>query len=89
LNEKGIFGNRSEIPTMEKETGKLIMFIGAWMTLAGLIWYFAGDRLRWIGRLPGDIRVERENVRFYFPITTMLLLSLIINLLIRLYRLIR
>jgi hypothetical protein len=74
---------------MEKETGKLVMFIGALLTLAGMIWYFVGDRLRWIGRLPGDIRMEQGNVRFYFPITTMLLLSLIVNLLIRLYRYIR
>jgi hypothetical protein len=74
---------------MEKETGKLVMFIGALLTLAGMIWYYVGDRLRWIGRLPGDIRMEQGNVRFYFPITTMLLLSLIVNLLIRLYRYIR
>ena len=74
---------------MEKETGKLIMFIGALLTLAGALWHFAGDRLRWIGRLPGDFRMEQGNVRFYFPFTTMLIASLIINLLIRLFRYIR
>lgn len=74
---------------MEKETGKLVMFIGMLITIGGLVWYFAGNRLHWIGRLPGDIRIEKENTRFYFPVTTMLLLSLIINLLIRLFRYIR
>ena len=74
---------------MEKDTGKIIMFMGALLTLAGAIWYFAGDRLRWIGRLPGDLRMEQGNVRFYFPFTTMLLASLVINLLIRLFKYIR
>ena len=74
---------------MEKDTGKIIMFMGALLTLAGAIWYFAGDRLRWIGRLPGDLRMEKGNVRFYFPFTTMLLASLLVNLLIRLFRYIR
>lgn len=74
---------------MEKETGKIIMSVGALLTLAGALWYFAGDRLRWIGRLPGDFRMEQGNVRFYFPFTTMLLASLVINLLIRLFRYIR
>lgn len=74
---------------MEKESGKIIMFIGCLITLAGLVWYLAGDKLHWIGRLPGDFRSDKGNVRFYFPLTTMLLLSLLINLLIRLYRYIR
>ncbi len=74
---------------MEKDTGKLLMVIGILITLAGFVWYFAGDRLHWIGRLPGDIRIEKENTRFYFPLTTMLLVSLLINLLIRLFRYIR
>lgn len=65
------------------------MLVGALVTLAGAVWYFAGDRLRWIGRLPGDLRIEKGNVRFYFPFTTMLLVSLLINLLIRLFRYIR
>lgn len=37
----------------------------------------------WLGRLPGDIRIEREHFRFYFPITTMILLSLLLNLILR------
>ena len=38
------------------------------------------------GRLPGDIRIERENFRFYFPITTMILFSLVFTLLVNLIR---
>jgi len=42
--------------------------------------------LNWIGRLPGDIRIEKENFRFYFPIVTMILFSLLGTLIIWLIR---
>ena len=48
--------------------------------------YFGGNKLKWIGHLPGDIRIERDSFRFYFPITTMVLFSLLLTLLIRLYQ---
>jgi hypothetical protein len=54
--------------------------------LAGIVIYFFHDRLHWFGRLPGDIRVERENFRFYFPITTMILLSILLTIIIRIIR---
>lgn len=57
--------------------------MGAAILLIGVIIYFFHDKLHWIGRLPGDIRVEKENVRFYFPITTLLLLSVIGSILLR------
>ncbi len=56
--------------------------MGILATLAGIILYLAGNSLKWIGHLPGDIRIERENFRFYFPITTLILFSLVINLII-------
>jgi len=67
-------------------TGKLLMFIGGIIFLAGLIWYLFGHKLHWIGRLPGDIRIEREHFRFYFPVTTMILCSAILSLLAYLFR---
>lgn len=71
---------------MNSETGKIIMIIGGGLVLIGLIIYFFYDKLHWIGRLPGDIRIEKENFRFYFPITTLILFSIIISVLIRLIR---
>jgi len=68
------------------ETGKYLIIIGLLIVVAGVILYFFHDKLHWIGRLPGDIRIERENTRIYFPITTMILFSLILSLLIRLFR---
>ena len=71
---------------MDQNTGKYILFAGGLIVLVGLLVYFFHDKLHWIGRLPGDIRVERENFRFYFPITTMILFSILISLLIGLIR---
>lgn len=71
---------------MESNTGKYIIFFGVLVVLAGIIIYFFGDKLHWIGRLPGDIRIERENTRFYFPITTMILFSLLLTILVNLIR---
>lgn len=64
---------------MNSDTGKYIMLIGCVIVLAGVVVYFFHDKLHWIGRLPGDIRVEKENVRFYFPITTMILFSVLLS----------
>jgi multidrug transporter EmrE-like cation transporter len=64
---------------MEQQTGKYIIMAGIGIVVVGLVWYFFGNRLHWLGRLPGDIRIEREGFRFYFPLTTMVLLSLLIS----------
>jgi H+/Cl- antiporter ClcA len=71
---------------MDQQTGKYIIIVGAAILLIGLAVYFLNDKLHWIGRLPGDIRVERENFRFYFPITTMILFSLLLSIIIYLLK---
>ena len=71
---------------MTSETGKWFIGAGVIIVLAGLIIYFFHDKLNWIGRLPGDIRIEKENFKFYFPITTMILLSLVATLIVWLIR---
>jgi hypothetical protein len=45
-----------------------------------------GSRIPWLGRLPGDIVVERENFRFYFPLATSILISIILSLLAAVFR---
>lgn len=65
---------------------KLLILGGGLLLAAGLALYFLGDKLSWLGRLPGDIRFERENFRFYFPIATMILLSLLLTIVINLVR---
>lgn len=71
---------------MDQNGGKYILIIGGLIVLVGLVVYFFGDKLHWIGRLPGDIRVERENVRLYFTITTMIVLSLLLTLILNLIK---
>ena len=71
---------------MEQNWGKYIILFGAIVVVLGVIIYFFGDKLTWIGRLPGDIRVERENARFYFPLTTMILFSVLLTVIVNLIR---
>lgn len=71
---------------MTGETGKYIVVAGLVIIVVGIIIWLFHDNLNWIGRLPGDIRVERKNFRFYFPVTTMLLFSLLITVIIQIVR---
>ena len=71
---------------MHQHPAKLLILLGAVIIFAGVIWYFFGNRLHFLGRLPGDIRIERQNFRFYFPLTTMILASLLISLLLYLIK---
>ena len=71
---------------MNPGLGKYIIIIGLCLLVIGIIIYFFHDKLNWIGNLPGDIRVKRENFSFYFPITTMILFSLVLSLIIYLVR---
>lgn len=71
---------------MGSETGKYIIVIGILVVVVGVVVYFFHDKLHWIGNLPGDIRIERENFRFYFPITTMILFSVLLTILVRIWR---
>ncbi len=71
---------------MYSTTGKYIITIGAVIIIVGIIIYFFNDKLNWIGKLPGDIRIEKEHFKLYFPLTTMLVLSLAVTLIINLIR---
>ena len=68
-------------------TGFLLICAGAALIVLGLL--ASTGALAWFGRLPGDIRVEREGVRVYVPITSMLLVSLVLSLLLALIRRLR
>ena len=71
---------------MSPQTGKWIVLAGVLIIVIGALIYFFYDKLNWLGKLPGDIRIERENFRFYFPITTMIIISVIITLLVNLFK---
>ena len=64
--------------------GKVIVGIGATLVIIGLLVWFAGDKLNWFGRLPGDIRIERPGFSCFFPITTMIIASIVLSILLSL-----
>ena len=59
--------------------GKTLLFVGLAVAATGLIIWLSGNKLNWFGRLPGDVRVEREGFRLYAPFMTMLLISLALS----------
>lgn len=71
---------------MNSDFGKYIIIAGIMIILLGVIIYFFHDKLNWVGKLPGDIRIEKANFKFYFPITTMILFSLALTIIVQLIR---
>lgn len=65
--------------------GKSLVIIGLIIAIIGVILTFAG-KIPWLGRLPGDIYIKRENFTFYFPLATSILLSIILSLIFWLLR---
>jgi hypothetical protein len=64
--------------------GKMLIVFGVVLALLGGLLLFAG-KLPFLGRLPGDIVIRRENWSFYFPITTSIVLSVLLTLLLSLF----
>lgn len=62
----------------------ILIAAGVVLILVGLMAWFGG--LSWFGRLPGDVRIERPNMRVYIPITSMLLVSVAISLIAAIFR---
>ena len=71
---------------MNSQFGKYIIVTGLIIVVIGVVIYFFSNKLNWIGRLPGDIRIERENFRFYFPVTTMILASVLLTIIIQIIK---
>lgn len=58
--------------------GWVLIIVGVLIAVIGLIWMLAPS-VPWLGRLPGDIVIDRDNFKFYFPVTTCVLLSLLLT----------
>jgi len=71
---------------MNSQTGKWIIIAGILIIVIGVLIYFFHDKLNWLGKLPGDIRIEKENFNFYFPITTMIIISVVLTILINVFK---
>jgi hypothetical protein len=68
--------------------GWMLLLIGIIVAAVGAIWIL-GPSIPWLGRLPGDIRIERDHFRLYLPLATCLLVSLVLTLILWLARLMR
>ena len=64
--------------------GTLLIVLGIGLAIVGLLVSAGG--FGWFGRLPGDIRIERETTRIYFPLASMILISVVLNLIFYLIR---
>ena len=71
-----------------RELGKILVVIGVVVMLGGLMMW-SGFAPKWLGRLPGDIRIEREHSSFYFPILTCIVVSIVLSLLFSLFSIFR
>jgi hypothetical protein len=65
------------------DLGRMLVILGAVIVVVGLVMMFA-DRIPFLGRLPGDIVIRRRNTTFYFPVVTMLVISVLLSLLLNL-----
>lgn len=69
---------------LTQDFGKTLVVIGIIMLVVG-IFLASGIKLPWIGKLPGDVAIRRENFSFYFPLTTCILLSILMTVLFKLF----
>jgi DUF2905 family protein len=70
------------------ELGKILLGVGLLMILLGVVLIAVGTlsgKVPWLGRLPGDMYVERDNWKFYFPLTTCILISIVLTLIFSLF----
>jgi Mg2+/citrate symporter len=68
-----------------RDMGKFLLIVGVITGLIGLL-LWGGFAPKWLGRLPGDIRIERGNSAFYFPIVTCIIISIVLSLILSLFR---
>jgi hypothetical protein len=89
--ETVLVGRGAEVePVMSDHAGFgwILLILGLVIAGIGLVWLLAPS-IPWLGRLPGDIRIERDNFRLYFPLVTCLLLSLLLSLVVWVVRWLR
>ena len=63
------------------DIAKILIIVGLILIICGIIAYTVPQSYKWIGKLPGDIRIEGENTKIYIPIVSMILLSVILTIL--------
>ena len=64
---------------------KILIIVGVALVVIGIIWTVFPSALSWFGKLPGDIRYESGNTRVYFPIVTMIVVSVVLSIVLNLF----
>lgn len=65
--------------------GKTLIYLGIVLAIAGVLVSWS-DKLPWLGRLPGDIHIQREGVNFYIPLTSCIVVSIVVSLVAYLFK---
>ncbi|HEY3151823.1 MAG TPA: DUF2905 domain-containing protein [Candidatus Binatia bacterium] len=65
--------------------GKALVYLGILLVVVGVI-FLLGGKIPWLGHLPGDLTIERDGYTFYFPLTTCILISVIISLVLYFFK---
>jgi hypothetical protein len=65
--------------------GKMLIVVGIIFIIMGIAFLF-GDKIPFLGRLPGDISIQKERFSFYFPITTCIIISIVLSILFVIFR---
>jgi uncharacterized membrane protein YidH (DUF202 family) len=70
---------------MSGALGKMLILLGIFIILIGVL-LLIGEKFAWVGKLPGDIIIKKEKFTFYFPITTSIIISIVLTLVFTLFR---
>ncbi len=65
--------------------GKMLILTGFVLVILGLVFLY-GPRIPWLGRLPGDISIKKDNFTFYFPLATSIIISILLSILFSIFR---
>ena len=70
---------------MMTSMGKMLIVVGIILIVLGLACTY-GPKIPWLGRLPGDISIKKDNFAFYFPIATSIIISIILSIIFSIFR---
>lgn len=74
---------------MNAQIGRILIFIGIFIVVLGIIFLLSTNKpslFAWFGKLPGDINMEKEQTRIFIPVTSMIIISIVLTLLINLFK---
>jgi len=72
-------------PDMLSQLGKMLVIFGVVIVIIGLVLWLA-PKVPFLGKLPGDITIKKDNLTIYFPIVTMVVLSILLTIILNLFR---